>query len=170
MSQQEDEEKIDLAPELVTDIVMWADTTGGTKDPVAKLLRLHALTEFYLNRALALHLDLPDLVIDDSKFSYYHKRVLAKSLGALPDRVIESIKRLSALRNKCAHSPLPKFSAEEILFAAEPIRIAYDNAIADHVKDGMNMNELSAYSWAIFSEMTLAISPREIVRNRSVAP
>ena len=149
-------------PEVVEDILAWAYSTSGTNDNVSKLLRLHALTEHYLDRLLALRLKNPDMVVEDGRFSYHHKRVLVAALGALPPSIIESLKRLTALRNKCAHSAYPKIVDKDIRHAAQPIKKAFDITHQDHAKDGVLIDDLGAYAWALFAEITLRITPYEI--------
>lgn len=159
-----------LRPEAVEDILVWACSTLGTNDNVSKLLRLHALTEHYLDRLLALRLINPDMVVEDGRFSYHHKRVLVAALGALPSSIIESLKRLTALRNKCAHSAYPKIVDSDIRDAAQPIKEAFDIAHQDHVKDGVPIDDLGAYAWALFTEITLHITPYEIALAKLAIP
>jgi hypothetical protein len=152
-----------LPPEAVRDVLLWAHATQSTTDLVSRVLRLHALTEHYLDRAIKLHLRDAQQITDDARFTYHHKRILVSALGAMPESVDESLKRLSALRNKCAHSAFPSVTVEDVLYAARPIQTAYDLAMIDHRKDGVEVNEFGAYAWALFSEMTLHIAPLEIV-------
>ena len=150
-----------LHPKAVEDIVVWAHSTLSTNDNVSKLLRLHALTEHYLDRLLALHLQDADIVLDDGRFSYHHKRLLVTALGALPPNITESLKRLTSLRNKCAHSAHPMIEDSEVRHAAQPIKEAFEAAHADYVNDGLKLDDLGAYTWALFSEMILRITPYE---------
>jgi hypothetical protein len=57
---------------------------------------------------------------------------------------------------------MPSITSEDVLHAAEPIRASYDKTIADSIRDGQKLSELSAYSWALFSEMSLAVTPYEM--------
>lgn len=159
----ETERKMDIHPKMVEDIFLWAMSVQGSADRVSKVLRLHALTEYYLDRLLALHLPNSEVVTCDSRFGYHHKRVLVESQRYLPAGVLESLKRLSALRNKCAHSLYPEISSADIEHMAEPIRTEYELTLADHAADRMERDEMHAFAWALFSEITLRIGPLEIV-------
>ena len=151
-----------LNPRVVEDILVWACSTQSTKDNVSKLLRLHALTEYYLDRLLVLNLRDGDILVEDGRFSYHHKRVLVAALGALPPNIIESLKRLTALRNKCAHSPFPEIAGSDIRHAAQPIKDAFNIAHQDHANDGVSIDDLGAYAWALFTEITLRVTPYEL--------
>lgn len=150
-----------LHPKILEDLLRWSFSMGGTKDQVSKILRLHALTESYLDRLLTHCLKNASVLIQDDRFSYHHKRVLAGALGVLPPNVLESLKRLTQLRNRCAHSAFPEIAPSEIQYVAQPIDDACKIALTDHCEDGVTLDEFGAYSWALFSEITLRISPIE---------
>lgn len=151
-----------LHPKAVEDIAVWATSVLSSNERASQVLRLHALTEHYLDRLLSLRLRNSSAVTEDIRFSYYHKRVLADALDLLPENISECLKRLNALRNKCAHSSHPAITDAEIAYAAKPIEAEYQQALKDQEKDGDKRNKMSAFAWALFSEMTLRITPLEI--------
>jgi hypothetical protein len=135
---------------------------SGVMDNASKVLRLHSLTEYYLNRILSLRLSDAGSVLNDGRFSYHHKRLIVQALGALPSNVLESLRRLTALRNKCAHKIRPDITTADILHAAEPIEAAFKTTHDDHANDGVAIDDFRAYSWALFSEISLRLTPYEI--------
>ena len=161
-SEDEQQRESTLHPKAIEDILIWAHSTLSTSDNVSKVLRLHALTEHYLDRLLALRLRKANAVLDDARFSYHHKRILVEALGALPSNILESLKRLTSLRNKCAHNAHPSITVAEIQHAAQPIKETYETVQKDHAKNGVSLDEMGAFSWALFSEITLCITPYEI--------
>lgn len=145
------------------EILIWARVNSRTNDNVSKVLRLHALTDFYLERILQLHLKNASAVLEDGRFSYFHKRLLVEAIGALPTNILESLKRLTVLRNKCAHSPFPEITESDVRHAAEPILEAVETARIDFAQDGACVDEMGLFSWALFSEISLRIAPQEVV-------
>lgn len=160
---EEDKDADQLHPRMAEEILIWAHVTSGAKDNVSKLLRLHALTEYYLERILRLHVRNADAILDDGRFTYHHKRVVVEAVGGLPADVLESLKRLTVLRNKCAHDLVPEITQADIRHAAQPIWQAYEEARSDYVKDEVSSDEMALLSWAMFSQITLHLSPYEIV-------
>lgn len=159
----EDNHQESLHPKAAEDLWVWAHSTHGTNDKIARLLRLHALTEHYLDRLLALRLKDANLIVEDGRFSYHHKRILVAALGALPPNIIESLKRLTSLRNRCAHSAHPDITNADIRHAAQPVKDAFETAHRDHANDGQQLDNFGAYAWALFSEITLRVAPYEVV-------
>ncbi len=155
-------DKARLHPRVAEEILIWARVTSGTNDNVSKVLRLHALTDYYLERILQLHLKDAGAVLEDGRFSYYHKRLLVEAIGALPTNVLESLKRLTVLRNKCAHSLLPEITESDVRHAAQPILEAVETVRIDCAKDGISVDEMGLFSWALFSEISLRITPYEL--------
>ena len=155
---------------IIEEVLRWARSTLETNDSVAKILRLHALTEHYLDRTLTLHLVDAKLILSDGRFTYHHKRLLVGALGVFPIRVLDSLKRLSSLRNKCAHSAFPSISAADVLHAAEPIQKSFDNTRTDCLNDGLQIDEFQTYAWALFTEISLTVKPLEMFVAQATNP
>ncbi|HEX6590058.1 MAG TPA: hypothetical protein VF039_13720 [Longimicrobiales bacterium] len=73
------------------------------QDPVLSLLRLHLLTEYYLERLLANVLPRADRLTEKGRLSYAQKVSLVHALDVIDDRTIASLRGLNAVRNACAH-------------------------------------------------------------------
>ena len=71
--------------------------------PVLTILRVHLLTEYYLERLIHVVLPRSDHVIDEGNLTYYQKLVLVKSFDIVEDRILQSLKNLNRIRNRCAH-------------------------------------------------------------------
>lgn len=148
-------------PAVAREIAAWTASIFGSSDRPSKILRLHALTESYLDRLLGAYLVKADVVIEDARFGYHHKKALVNGMRLLPPNVIESLSRLNALRNKCAHSAFPGVSDDDVRHAAAPIQNAVDVTVKDYETDGVKTDFVNIYAWAIFSEVTLRIPPTD---------
>jgi hypothetical protein len=68
-------------------------------DPMSIVLATHLFTEHWINQILLKfcpHSDLTD-------FTYSKKLLIAFSIGKLPDKLFENLKKLNKLRNEIAH-------------------------------------------------------------------
>lgn len=163
-------EETGLHPRVIEDILLWEKSMTGRLDNASKVLRLHALTEHYLDRILSFHLRDASVILNDGRFTYHQKRLIVQALGALPSNVVESLKRLTALRNKCAHKLQPDITTSDILHAAEPIEGAFKTTRDDYANDGVEIDDFRAYSWAIFTEISLRLTPYEVEFSKPEIP
>lgn len=152
-----------IPKEVVEEIVILYTTVFESKGRPGQILRLHALTEWYIERLLGILLKKPDVIINNQRFSYSHKLKIVQSLNGLPERIIDALRRLSKLRNECAHSMYPVISDEAILEASQPITKEFKLTLQDHKNDRMEKDIFHAYVWALFSELSLAVTPFKIV-------
>jgi len=73
-------------------------------DPAAAILTTHLFTEHWINQILIKfcpHFDLTDRSKID--FSYSQKLHIAYSIGKLPEKLFQNLKKLNKLRNDIAH-------------------------------------------------------------------
>ncbi|WP_133510378.1 hypothetical protein [Candidatus Thiosymbion oneisti] len=151
----------ELPREAAEEILILYKTVFESKDRPGQLLRLHALTEWYIERILSMFLRKPDIVIKDSRFTYSHKLKIVQAQNGLPDRVLDALRRLTKLRNECAHSMYPVISDENIIDAAQPIKKEFNLTVRDRENDGLEHDAFHTYVWALFSELSLAVVPLE---------
>ena len=71
--------------------------------PAMMLVQAHLLTEHYLNQIISICLERGEKLIKNGKLSYFQKTLLVESLDKISDRIIQSLKDLNSIRNKCAH-------------------------------------------------------------------
>ena len=161
-----DEPNTALHPKVVADIIDFANVIAGPDD-AARILRLHAATEFLLDRLLAMHLKVAPIVTDDERFSYYHKLQLAIALGAVDSTTVGALRKLTKLRHRCAHNRRPQVSAEDL----NTIGIVFGNAYRDTVEDyDGEHREFRALSFVLFTHLSNQVTPLEIASEGSHAP
>jgi hypothetical protein len=72
------------------------------QNPVLSVLRVHLLTEYYMERIFHLMLPRGDM-LGDANLSYAQKISLLEALDQIEDRTIQCLKNLNRVRNRCAH-------------------------------------------------------------------
>lgn len=137
-------------------------------DLPSKILRLHALTEWYIERLLTVRLRAPEQILAEGKFNYGQKLAILIAMGALPIKVGDALRRLSKLRNKCAHEMFPEVTDEEILDAAQPILKEFKLTLQDHETDKLKRDTFHVYAWSLFTELSLQVAPLEEVMGKSI--
>ena len=71
--------------------------------PVLTILRVHLLTEYYMERLLAMSLPRGDKITGEVNLSYAQKLAVLDSLDILDDTEIHCLRALNRVRNSCAH-------------------------------------------------------------------
>jgi hypothetical protein len=85
------------------------------------ILKVHLLTEYYLERLIHLCLKRGDRVIDNGRLSYQQKLVLVDSMDILDDMAIQCLKNLNKLRNGFVHKINKKITMEDVEILAKPL-------------------------------------------------
>lgn len=142
-----------------TELNEFIDTFFKAGDNVSKVLRLHALTENYLERMIILRLKHGEKITNDSRFSYHHKLQIANAFG-MNGTLVGALRKLSALRNECAHSRKPEITIKKILDIAAPLKSKFNKELLD--VDG-EFPELTALAWLLFTELSIIVAPMEAV-------
>jgi hypothetical protein len=104
-----------------TEIDLFQKTCGGIVDPTLIILKVHLLTEYYLERLIHICLKRGDRVIKDGRLSYQQKLVLVDSLDILDDNIIQSLKELNKIRNSCAHKINKEITMADVELIARPL-------------------------------------------------
>lgn len=73
------------------------------QDATLTILRIHLLTEYYLERLLSLLLPRGDKLISDGSLSFYQKLIVVAAFDVLSDGDIQALRDLNRVRNRCAH-------------------------------------------------------------------
>ena len=71
--------------------------------PVLTILRVHLLTEYYIERLLTMSLPRGDKLTEDANLSYAQKLAILDSLKVLDDQHTQALRALNRVRNSCAH-------------------------------------------------------------------
>ena len=155
-----------LHPKVVADIIDFANVIAGSDD-AARILRLHAATEFLLDRLLALHLKSPKCIIENDRFSYYHKLQLAIAFQAVDSTTVGALRKLTTLRHRCAHSRKPEVGAEELDAIGIVFGASYRDTANDY--DGEH-RQFRALAYVLFTRLSDQITPREIANEPTCSP
>lgn len=143
---------------IAKEVLEYAFVMGPAKDVAARVLRLHALTEYYLDRLISIFMKNGGLISSDERFSYYHKIQIVNALGILNPAMIGCLRKLSGLRNRLAHVPWSEVSMEEIDRIGKLLGGKYEIALQENSGD---KKELAALSWAIFEDLSIKVAPLE---------
>jgi hypothetical protein len=78
------------------------------------ILQVHLLTEYFLEKIIALTLPYGDRLLSDSRFSYAQKLALVRSFGTLREDLYYGLKKLNDIRNKCVHVRNRQITQEDL--------------------------------------------------------
>lgn len=116
-------------------------------DSVLVILRSHLLAEYYLDKIILLKLSRGDIIIENN-FSFWQKLIVVKSLGVLPDYLIDSLKNLNKVRNDCSHVLEYKISERDIDRIGRPFTDEYLKLKSEHLD---NIDTLLSYTIGLLS-------------------
>jgi len=112
MALTENEKK--LLSEVVVEVREFYEALSGSSDPVAQVLRLHALSEYYLDQLIELQFRNGNIITCDKRFGYYHKLQVINALNLLDSNLVGVLRKLSQLRNNFAHQRVPIVRIKDI--------------------------------------------------------
>lgn len=147
----------------IADILEFVNVIGSSADDAARILRLHATSEFFLERIICLHMSNGSTLTEDERFTYYHKLQIVIALGALDSATVGTLRKLSKLRNRCAHERRPLVTGTELMEIGSIFGSPFAKAASDF--EGEN-REFRALAWAIFTNLSRQITPFEIAREQ----
>jgi uncharacterized protein YutE (UPF0331/DUF86 family) len=140
-----------LLSEVIGHVSEFRETVSGSTDPVAQVLRLHALTEYYLEQIIETQMRNGNIIINDNRFGYYHKLQLVNALGLLDPGLLGVLRKLSQLRNNFAHHRAPIVSKKDIRQVAKPLEAKYKLAFHRMTEEP---KELLALAHVIFDQFS----------------
>jgi hypothetical protein len=145
---------------LEQDVLEFVQTVGGASDDVACVLRLHALCELFLDQVITSRIVRGNLIVDDDRFTFHHKLQVAAAIGGLDPYTGGALRKLTKLRNRCAHERRPKIAPAELIEIGEAAGPHFQAALSETKGED---RELQAMAWVIFSNMECVVLCPRIV-------
>ena len=112
-----------LEEKMQSGFVEYSRAISG--EPIMAILRVHLLTEYYLERLIQLKLPKDDKLIQSRNFTYRHKLALVEALAVLDDALISSLKNLNSVRNDSAHERDKQLSLSDVELIGNPFGEAF---------------------------------------------
>lgn len=150
-------------PKTVADLMEFVHVIGAPMDDATRLLRLHGLSEYFIERVLEHRLPNGTVLVEDERFGYYHKLQVAIALGALDKPTVGALRKLAKIRNRCAHERKPAVEIQEIDAIGQILNPLFAKAMNDF--EGEN-REFRALAWALFTKLSNQITALEIAEER----
>ena len=82
--------------------------------PPMIIVQAHLLAEHYMNQIISIYLNRGEKITRKADLSFYQKIVLVDSFDIISDRIIQGLKSLNSVRNKCAHEINKEISLSDI--------------------------------------------------------
>jgi hypothetical protein len=149
-----------MHPRVEADVLEFIHVIGSPIDDATRLLRLHGLAEYFLERILVRRLPDGELLVGDERFGFYHKLQIALSLRELNSQTVGALRKLTKLRNRCAHERKPVIEVAEIVEIGNIVGPLFNKAMSDF--EGEN-REFRALAWSLFTELSHQTTTREMV-------
>ena len=150
-------------PKTMADLMELVHVIGAEVDDATRLLRLHSLSEYFLERILLHRLPNGAVLAEDERFGYYHKVQLAIAFGALKASTIGALRKLAKIRNRCAHERKPVVNIQEIVEIGQIIGPLFTKGMNDFEGDN---REFRALAWALFTDLSNQTTALEIAAER----
>jgi hypothetical protein len=93
----------------------------SSQDAEVIVLRVHLLSEQYLERLIQIFLPRGDRILENANFTYYQKLTLVSSFDVLNDKTVQCLKGLNRLRNQCAHGLDKKITMSDVEVLGRPL-------------------------------------------------
>jgi hypothetical protein len=149
-----------MHPRTQTDVLEFIHVIGAPIDDATRMLRLHGLAEYFLERILIRRLPDGELLVGDERFGFYHKLQIALSLRELNSQTVGALRKLAKLRNRCAHERRPFVETSEIVEIGEIVGPLFQKAMRDFEGED---KAFRALAWSLFTELNLQSTSREIM-------
>jgi len=153
MALTENEKK--LLSEVIGELSEFNKSVSGSSDPVAQVLRLHALTEYYLEQIIETQFRNGTIITGDNRFGYHHKLQVVNALGLLDPGLIGVLRRLSQLRNNFAHHRAPVVTKKDIRQAAKPLEDKFKVALHRTSEEPKEILALARVIYEQFSQLLM---------------
>lgn len=107
----------------------------STDDPTVLVLKTHLLTETYMDRVITLYLSRGDKVIQQGNLTYEQKVTLVEAFDYVPDFLIQSLKNLNEVRNRCARDMDHAVTLSDVEYVGSPLGKYYTQIKREHRSD-----------------------------------
>jgi hypothetical protein len=156
-----------MHPRTEADVLEFIHVVGAPLDDATRIIRLHGLAEYFLERILIRRLPDGDLLVGDERFGFYHKLQIALSLKELNAQTVGALRKLAKLRNRCAHERKPLVAPSDIVDIGNVVGPLFHKAMRDF--EGGD-KEFRALAWSLFTELSYQSTSREIVEEALKIP
>ena len=144
---------------LEADLLEYVHVIGASSDDVARVLRLHSMCEYFLEQVILSRMIDGSVVVEDDRFTFHHKLQLAKALGGVDSATHAALRKLTKLRNRCAHERRPVIRPADLLEVGNASGPHFEKVLAE-TEDPHR--EFRAVAWAIFTNLSALSSAKEI--------
>ncbi len=118
---------------------LFFKTCPAGQKPVLSILRVHLLTEYYLERIIAIKLPRGDRLLEDGGLSYAQKIALVDSFSIVEDSLIAALRGLNKVRNRFSHEFNKAIDASDIDVVGRPFGVEYTKIKREY---GQNLREM----------------------------
>lgn len=103
--------------------------------PVLTILRVHLLTEYYIERLLVMSLPRGDRMVGDAGLSYAQKLTVLEALDILDDTTTQCLRGLNRIRNSCAHEMDREITLADVERIGRPLGSEFTVLRREHYPD-----------------------------------
>ena len=118
---------------------LFFKTCPTGQKPVLSILRVHLLTEYYLERIIAIKLPRGDRLLEDGGLSYAQKVALVDSLSIVEDSLIAALRGLNRVRNRFSHEFNKAIDGSDIDVIGRPFGVEYTEIKREY---GRNLSDM----------------------------
>lgn len=97
------QERKEIKAHVRNELLTFLRLCPPEQDATLTILRAHLLTEYSLERLIALLMPRGDKLIADGSLGYYQKLMVVGAFDVLDDKHVQALKGLNRIRNRCAH-------------------------------------------------------------------
>jgi hypothetical protein len=141
-----------LHPKTIADILEFVHVIGATNDDVARILRLHGVCEYFLERIISNRMPSGNTLAQDERFGFYHKLQIVQALEGLDAGTISALRKLGKLRNRCAHERKASVDPSELIDIGRLTGAHFEVALKDFAGEH---REFRALAWALFNNVSV---------------
>lgn len=128
------------------DFDKFIKATSPVDELITMVLRVHLLSEYYLDRILLTKIPRADIFFEKARPTFASKLSLTKSFSFTARDILDSLKRLNDIRNKCSHDFNYSVSEADIDMVGRPFGKKYTKIKNEH---GHKLNELAKMTFLL---------------------
>ncbi|MCK4553382.1 hypothetical protein KAU19_00260 [Candidatus Parcubacteria bacterium] len=128
---------------------------GHSRD-VSIILRCHLLAEYFLDQVILTLIPRGDLILTEGHFTFTNKLLIVKSLDAIDDEVLTSVKHLNTVRNNCSHQMDYSISEADIDLIGRPFgrhytKLKKENKKFEDLLEDTLMSTMAQFEGCLYS-------------------